>query len=683
MTLDVSCAARTARGICALLGLLALAGCDGAFGTSPPHAAPANPSAEGVDGQVELRWDAVTDADSYVIRWGDGTVPGVTFNNEIRDIEATSFVHTGLTNLRTYSYRIVAATSGGRGPESITVSAEPGPLPGSVEWTAVTSQAPGRMIHFAPATLATEYRVYFSGSESILLARRPLTPFEEADASPHVIAGTALLTPLYYRVFAMNGGRIGVGGPVAISPTHQLTTHDLPRTAVAFGDPNDDDCLDLPLAQGVKSGTACLGTFVARVPADAGLADLVAATRANGDSRFYDFTGDERDDLFSNTLSLASDTASIALFHVNQGTGIYQTSAGVSALGIGGFGGTLLAFDLENDGDIDLFAPNDQTRGDGARNWLLRNDGGGGFTDIAAAAGVDTNPAGADYVPRGGQAADINEDGFVDLLFGSRLLINDGDGTFSDGSAAAGVPVLADQGLKLVDIDIDGDLDLLHHDGSVTRLHLNAAGVFGAGTIVNQDAAVPSFGFGLNACDFNFDGFEDMIVAHNVTATGTGVPKLYVNVAGTLIPSAVQREVVVNTNDLVAHNDLVGCADVDNNAMLDFVVRWGTNYRLLRTALPLTRRIRLRVVGIGGEHNQQGRIVRAVPRSAPTRIMTRVVESGSGLHSQNHYDVNIGAPWTGIYDITVRFGAGVVTTTAEAGDDLTIFADGRVEDGLE
>ncbi len=683
MPLDLSSAARAACGTCALLGLLALAGCEGAFGTSPPHAAPANPSAEGVDGQVELRWDAVTDADSYVIRWGDDSLPAGTFPNEIKDIEETIFVHTGLTNLRTYRYRIVAETSGGRGPESIIVTAEPGPLPGPIEWTAVTSQSPGRTVHFSPAALATEYRVYFGGSESLLLPRRPLAPFEEADGSPHVFPLTALGTALYYRVFPMNGGRIGTGGPVAVSPTHLLTTHDLPRTAASFGDPNADDCLDLPLGQGAKTGTACLGTFVARVAADVGLADLVAASRANGDSRFYDFTGDERDDLFSNTLSLASDTASIALFHVNQGTGNYQTSAAVSALGIGGFGGTLLAFDLENDGDLDLFAPNDQTRGDGARNWLLRNDGGGGFTDIAAAAGVDTSPAGAAYVPRGGQAADINEDGFVDLLFGSRLLVNDGDGSFSDGSVAAGVPVLADQGLKLVDMDIDGDLDLLHHDGSVTRLHLNAAGVFGAGTIVNEDAVVPSFGFGLNACDFNSDGFEDMIVAHNVTATGTGVPKLFVNVAGTLMPSAVQREVVVNSNDLVAHNDLLGCADVDNNAMLDFVARWGTNYRLLRTALPLARRIRLRVVGIGGEHNQQGRIVRIVPRDAPTRIMTRVIDSGSGLHSQNMYDLIVGAPWTGTYDITVRFGAGTVTTTAEPGDDLTIFADGRVEDGLE
>ncbi|MEX1993963.1 MAG: FG-GAP-like repeat-containing protein [Steroidobacteraceae bacterium] len=682
MPLAVSTAARAVSGICALFALVALTGCEGAFGESPPHAAPSSPFAEASDGQVELSWGAVTDADGYMILWTDSTEPGAPFSNVINDITGTTYVHTGLVNLRTYRYRIVAQTGGGRGPESITVSATPGPVPGPIEWTVVTAENPGNSIHFSPATLATGYRIYFASTETALAGRRPFALFEAATTSPAVRATIPLTLPLFYRVFAMNDERIGVGGPVAMSPTHAVTTHDLPRTGLAFGDPNDDDCLDLPTAAGMVNATACTAGFTARVLAEAGLADLFAAGRTSGDSRFADFSGDRRDDLFSNTLSLADDTASIALLHVNQGTGNYQTSAGVSALGIGGFGGTVLAADLDNDGDLDLFVPNDHTRGDGARNWLLRNGGGGVFTDIAVAAGVDTNPAGAAYVPRGGQAVDFNEDGFVDLLFGSRLLINDGDGSFSDGSAAAGIPVLADQGLKLIDVDADGDLDLVHHDGSVTRLHLNTAGVFAAGTIVSE-SALPSFGFGLNACDLNNDGFEDVLIADNVTATGTGVPKLLINVAGTLMPSGVQREVTAGSNDLVAHNDLIACGDMDNNSTLDIVARWGTNYRLLRGALALTKRIRIRVLGAGGERNQQGRIVRIAPVDAPTRVMKRVIESGSGLHAQNQYDLIVGAPWTGEYSIAVRFASGTVTATAEPGDDLTIFADGRVVEGLQ
>jgi hypothetical protein len=295
---------------------------------------------------------------------------------------------------------------------------------------------------------------------------------------------------------------------------------------------------------------------------------------------------------------------------------------------------------------------------------------------------VDTNPPGADYVPHGGQAVDFNEDGRVDLLFGSRLLINNGNGTFSDGSVAANIPVRADWGLKLVDVDLDGDLDLIHHDGTVTRHYRNAAGVFDSGTIVNEDAA--TYGFGLNTCDVNSDGFEDVLVASNAAATNKGVPKLLINVNGQqLMASALPDEFVKDSGDLIAYNDLIACGDVDNNGVIDFVSRWGQNYRLLRAASSLSMRIRIRVLGSGSEHNQQGRIVRIVPRSYPNRIMTRVIESGSGLQSQNQYDLLVGAPWLGTYDISVRFRNGVVNATAVPGDSLTIFEDGRVETGLK
>jgi hypothetical protein len=681
MSLSASTAGRAVSGIVVLGFALALAGCSDVLGDSPPHAAPSDPFAEAGDGFIELTWGAVTGADTYTILWTDSTTPNAALSNKIHDITTTSYTHTGLTNLRTYRYRILGKTKGGGGPESLEVSATPGPVPGPVEWVAVTSQDPGHTVYFGPATGATRYRVYFATTEEQLEGRRPFAFFEETDASPLVRAAIPVTASLYYRVIALNDTRIGIGGPVAVSSSTVISEHDLEQAGAAVGDANDDGCLDLPTANGTVEQNICRGSFTAVDLATAGLADLLAAGRTNGDSRFADLNGDLVDDLFSNTLSPAGDPASIALFHANQGTGVFQTSAGVSALGIGGFGGTLLVADFDNDGDLDVFAPNDHTQGDGARNWLLQNDGAGVLTDVAAAAGVDANPAGADYVPRGGQAVDFNEDGFIDLLFGSRLLLNDGDGTFSDGSAAAGMPVRADQGLRLMDVDLDGDLDLLHHDGSVTRLYRNTAGVFDAGTIVAEDST-PTFGYGLAACDMNIDGFEDVYIANNDTGTSTGVPKLLVNVNGTLMPSAVQREVVVDSDDLVDYNDLFSCADVSGDGRPDTAARWGDGYRLLRGASSLSTRIRIRVLGAGGERNQQGRIVRVVPQDAPNRIMTRVIESGSGLRSQGGYDLQFAGPWPGDYDVTVEFAAGSVTTTAEAGDDLTIYADGRVETGL-
>ena len=182
----------------------------------------------------------------------------------------------------------------------------------------------------------------------------------------------------------------------------------------------------------------CTGAFAALDLAAAGLDGLFAAGRVNGDSRFVDVNADGKPDIYSDVRSAANVTDSRAILHVNQGNGSFLEEASVAALGIGGQGGTVVAADFDNDGDVDIFAPHDWSGSDGGRNWLLVNNGAGSFTDNAAAAGTASGPGGAAYVPGGGQAVDFNEDGRVDLLFGSRLMVNNGDGTFSDGSAAAG-----------------------------------------------------------------------------------------------------------------------------------------------------------------------------------------------------------------------------------------------------
>jgi hypothetical protein len=681
MALPVRTAARAAAGICALWALMALSACEGALGTSPPHAAPANPTAEARDGRVDLAWEPVTDATRYVIRWGNG--PTATYDNEITGIEGTEYTHEGLENFVKYRYKIVAETSGGRGPESLAVVATPGPVPGPIEWTVVTAQNPGHTIYFPAAKRTTRYRIYFAGIESQLTVRRPTTPFVQVDAPPAVREGIPVTNNVFYRVFPMNDTRIGAGGPVAVSPSRIISEHNLGSGGVAgaaFGLVNDDDCLDLPTALGSTNTGVCTGSLSVRDLDEVGLADLTGSPRKVEDVRFADFDGDGFDEIFSNVAAPATNTNQVALLHVNQGDGEFATAGAVRRLGIGGFGGTLLAADFDNDGDVDLFAPNDQTRGDGARNWLLLNDGKAHFTDGAVAAGVASNPPGAAYVPNGGQAVDFDEDGFIDLLFGSRLLLNNGDGSFSDGSAAANVPVLADQGLKLIDVDLDGDFDLIHHDGSTTRLFRNAGGVFDGGEVIDSPLA-PGSGLGLNACDINGDGFEDVIIARNGDLSGRGAPRTLLNVEGSLTLSETQRGTASQPGSLLDFNSRLACGDADRDGMIDFMSRWGAGgtYRLLRGASSLSRRIRLRIVDAGGLRNQQGRIVRVVPEDAPDRVMTRVVDSGSGLRSQNMYDLLIGAPWPGDYAVTVRFADGDVTTTLSAGDEKIIASDGTIE----
>jgi hypothetical protein len=659
----------------ALLAAFGLAAWLGGCGGSSIHQAPAYPSAEGSDGQVDLAWTAVPGAKDYSIRWQDSTAGEINFPNEIKGLTETTYAHTGLTNDHVYNYQIYAGSGSKKGPGSVVVSAEPGLIPGTVHWATVVTEGTTRKVYFELADNAQEYRIYKSITPAALVGRRPVGGYAIATTSPFEIDDVAAGTVNYYRVIAASGLRVGFDGPIVIDSEFNTSTYDLPATAPALADADGDKCLDLVGAKG-----SCTGTFTRLDLATAGLDGLFAAGRSNGDSRFVDVNADGRPDVFSDVRSPANVATSRAILHINQGNGVFQEDPGIAALGIGGQGGTLLAADFDNDGDVDIFAPHDSSGTDGGRNWLLINDGTGSYSDHAAAAGLLTNPAGAAYVPGGGQAVDFNQDGRVDLLFGSRLMINNGDGTFTDGSAAAGLTPVADQGLSLLDVDLDGDLDLVRFDGTFTRLYVNNGGVFGAGTVINGDAA--SQGAGLAVCDVNSDGFPDVVQASNATATGMGTPQLLLDVNGQMIRSDIPQEITAGTGDLSAVNDLLSCADLDGSGVVDIVGRWG-GYRVLRSILPVGGTLRIRVLGAAGERNQQGHIVKIVPSGFAGRTITRIVESGSGLRSQGSYDLLVGAPWPGDYEISVRFKDGWFTTTAQPGKQLTIYADGRVADGLQ
>jgi hypothetical protein len=160
------------------------------------------------------------------------------------------------------------------------------------------------------------------------------------------------------------------------------------------------------------------------------------------------------------------------LFH-NEGGGHFRDVT--STAGVGGSAGewsTAAAwFDMDNDGDLDLYVANyvkwsreidaevgykidGSTRAygppmnfQGAFPHLYRNDGGGKFTDISAAAGVQVkNPAtGVPAAKSLGVApVDFNGDGFMDLVVANDtvqnlVFENRRDGTFQEVGAVTGI----------------------------------------------------------------------------------------------------------------------------------------------------------------------------------------------------------------------------------------------------
>ena len=123
--------------------------------------------------------------------------------------------------------------------------------------------------------------------------------------------------------------------------------------------------------------------------------------------------------------------------------------------------------DIDNDGDIDLyivnipgpFTPNGETH-KGNTNVLYRNNGDGTFTDITRAAGVGHQGYGMGCV-----FADYDGDADLDLYltnYGENVLYrNNGNATFTDVTEVAGVGCeLWSTGAAFADIDNDTDLDL-------------------------------------------------------------------------------------------------------------------------------------------------------------------------------------------------------------------------------
>ncbi len=210
-------------------------------------------------------------------------------------------------------------------------------------------------------------------------------------------------------------------------------------------------------------------------------------------------------------------------------------------------GGTCFG-DIDNDGFQDLVILDSV-----GENRLLRNVGNGTFDDISAHSGIAL-PARASSSCSFG---DIDADGYLDLLIGNvfimasqraifqepfalnqhnRLLRNLGDGTFEDVSAASGIekpwlPVAAPDdsatitwALALVDIDLDGDVDVVQADdqggilgnlqggvdrGMIQILDNDGSGTFTASTL-ERGLRRTGFWMGLSFGDYDHSGTLDL-----------------------------------------------------------------------------------------------------------------------------------------------------------------------------
>jgi len=158
------------------------------------------------------------------------------------------------------------------------------------------------------------------------------------------------------------------------------------------------------------------------------------------------------------------------LFH-NNGDGTFTDVSKSS--GIAGHRGKawgVVASDINNDGNMDLFVANDTVA-----NFLFLNKGGK-FEEIGEQAGVAYSAEGRPRSGMGTDSADFDQDGWMDLFVANidhemySLYRNNKNETFDDVAMPTGIGaatrLMSGWGLKFFDYDNDGNLDLFLANGN-------------------------------------------------------------------------------------------------------------------------------------------------------------------------------------------------------------------------
>jgi hypothetical protein len=136
------------------------------------------------------------------------------------------------------------------------------------------------------------------------------------------------------------------------------------------------------------------------------------------------------------------------------------------------YGLGVLASDLDNDGDVDVYVANDSNQ-----NYLYRNDGDGTFSEIGGWCGAGFSEGGAGQAGMGVDAGDYDGDGLQDIFVTnfshdySTLYRNAGDLFFWDVTANHEIRQATynslSWGCSFFDYDHDADLDLILINGHI------------------------------------------------------------------------------------------------------------------------------------------------------------------------------------------------------------------------
>jgi hypothetical protein len=274
------------------------------------------------------------------------------------------------------------------------------------------------------------------------------------------------------------------------------------------------------------------------------------------------------------------------ILYQGRGTGTFDYVSDAVGLEVGlNYGESAFWVDYDNDGKLDLFVKNF-----GGVNVLYHNLGNGQFTQVPGAGGLDHANHG---VTEGSVCsfADYDNDGFMDVVSAGNesseaLYRNNGNGTFTDVTAAAGLnPQTNTNAVAWGDYDNDGFLDLYITRGNPlgeglltdTLYRNNGDGTF---TDVTQAAGldVSSNKWAAIWGDYDNDGFLDLFVARpGTTVLGPGNANLlyHNNGDGTFTDQAAAQGVALQDDQVSSAHKVAAWGDYDGDGFLDLCLKDG------------------------------------------------------------------------------------------------------------